>query len=311
MRGGQDGIGAAAAPAETGGRSNSPSYPVRRFVISGSASARSLFVTCAGAGQPPVARYAGVVTAERRRIFAFSGVLRPRRGGPQPGALAEFAISQASVAAGQVRRLCYIPTAVGDKQDAIDYYTAYFESRDDVAFSFLRLFPQPNVPGVRAHLLGQDVILVEGGSVVNLVAVWQAHGLPRILRECWEAGIVLAGTSAGSICWHTGGPTDSYSDALDPFTGGLAFVPYSNGVHDDLDDQPRRAVFREQIASGVLPAGYATEDGVGLLYAGTDLLEAVTVLPGRRAWFVQPDGNGGYLEQAIVPRLVAGEGYGD
>ena len=142
-------------------------------------------------------------------------------------------------------------------------------SRDDVEFSFLRLFTQPNVPDVRAHLLSQDVILVEGGSVVNLIAVWRAHGLPEILRECWEAGIVLTGASAGSLCWHVGGPTDSFRDSLDPFTGGLAFLPYSNGVHDDLDDQPRRAAFRELIANGELPAGYATEDGAGLLYAGT------------------------------------------
>jgi len=125
--------------------------------------------------------------------------------------------------------------------------------------------------------------------------------LPEILRECWEAGVVLTGASAGSLCWHAGGPTDSFRDNLDPFTGGLAFLPYSNGVHDD---QPRRTTFRELTANGKLPAGYATEDGTGLLYAGTELLQAVTILPGRHAWHVTPDGNGGYTEQAIVPRLI-------
>ena len=242
------------------------------------------------------------MSPERRRIFAFSGVLKPAPGGPPTSALIDFAVSLA--AARPVRRLCYVPTAAGDRQDDIDRYTARFAERADVEFSFLRLFTQPNVPDVRAHLLGQDVILVEGGSVVNLIAVWQAHGLPAILRECWAAGVVLAGTSAGSLCWHVGGPTDSFRDNLDPFTGGLGFLPYSNGVHDDLDDQPRRAAFRELIASGELPAGYATEDGTGLLYAGTELREAVTILPGRHAWYVSPDGNGGYTEQAIVPRLL-------
>jgi hypothetical protein len=86
------------------------------------------------------------------------------------------------------------------------------------------------------------------------------------------------------------------------FSGVLK--PYSNGVHDDLDDQPRRAAFRELIANGKLPAGYATEDGVGLLYVGTDLLEAATILPGKHAWHVTPDANGDYAEQAIVPRLI-------
>jgi peptidase E len=240
---------------------------------------------------------------EQRRIFAFSGVLKPAPDAPPEGSLLNFAISQAATDR-PARRLCYIPTAIGDKQVAIDYYRTRFAEREDVEFSFLRLFNQPNVPDVRAYLLSQDVILVEGGSVVNLVAVWRAHGLPQILRECWEAGIVLTGSSAGSMCWHAGGPTDSFRDNLDPFTGGLAFLPYSNGVHDDLDDQPRRTVFRELVAAGTLPAGYATEDGVGLLYAGTELVEAVTILPGKHAWHVTPDGNGGYAEQAIVPRLI-------
>ena len=168
----------------------------------------------------------------------------------------------------------------------------------------LTLFTQPSVPDVRGHLLKQDVIWVEGGSVVNLMAVWRAHGLPQILRECWQAGVVLTGSSAGSLCWHLGGPTDSFSDSLAPFTDGLGLVPFSNGVHDDLDDQPRRGHVPGLIAQGKLPAGYATEDGVGLLYAGQELLEAVTILPGRHAWHVTPGGNGGYAEQAIVPRLV-------
>lgn len=243
------------------------------------------------------------MSTERRRIFAFSGVLKPEQGGPPSGALLDFAFSLAATSR-LVRRLCYIPTAVGDRQDAIDHYQARFADRDDVEFSFLRLFTQPNLPDIRAHLLSQDVILVEGGSVVNLVAVWRAHGLPEILRECWEAGVVLTGTSAGSLCWHVGGPTDSYRDALDPFTGGLAFLPYSNGVHDDLDDQPRRTAFRQLVATGQLPAGYATEDGVGLVYVGTELLETVTILPGRHAWHVTGDGNGGYAEHAIAPRLI-------
>jgi peptidase E len=243
------------------------------------------------------------VSDDRRRIFAFSGVLHPEPGGPGTARLIDFAIGLAAPGRA-VRRVCYVPTAAGDRPDAVDHYTAVFAGRGDVAFSVLRLFPQPGVPDVRAHLLAQDVILVEGGSVVNLVAVWRAHGLPAVLRECWDAGVVLAGASAGSLCWHAGGPTDSYRDALDPFTGGLGFLPHSNGVHDDLAGQPRRAVFRQLVASGALPAGYATEDGTGLLYAGTELAEAVTVLPGRHAWHVTPDGRGGYTETAIVPRLV-------
>jgi peptidase E len=238
----------------------------------------------------------------RHQIFAYSGVLKPVPGGRDTTSLVEYGIGLAD--ARSRTRLCYIPTAVGDSREAVDFYTSAYADQADVEFSVLRLFTQPSVPDVRAHLLGQDVILVEGGSVVNLMAVWRAHGLPQILRECWEAGVVLTGSSAGSLCWHLGGPTDSFGDSLAPFTDGLGFVPYSNGVHDDLDDQPRRRVYRELVADGQLAAGYATEDGVGLHYAGTALQEAVSVLPGKQAWRVEPDGSGGYAEQAITPRLL-------
>ncbi len=138
-----------------------------------------------------------------------------------------------------------------------------------------------------------------------LMAVWRAHRLPRILRRCWRAGVVLAGASAGRLCWHVGGPADSYRDSLDPFTGGLGLVPYSNGVHDDFPGQPRRTVCRALIAQRVLPGGYATEDGIGPHYLGTALHEAVSIRPGKRAWRVDPaPGDDGYTEEPIEPRPI-------
>src|SRR5580658_8236538 len=207
---------------------------------------------------------AGVPEATRQ-IFAYSGVLYPEPGGPDTYALVRYAVSLASRSQGV--RVCYLPTAVGDLPAAVDAYAARFaEYPAEVEYSALRLFTQPSVPDPRAHLLAQDVILVEGGSVVNLMAVWRAHGLREIMRECWEAGVVLGGGSAGSLCWHLGGPTDSFSDALDPFTDGIGLLPYSNGVHDDFAAQPRRRVYRQMVADGIFTSGYATEDGVGLHY---------------------------------------------
>nr|WP_221204140.1 peptidase E [Modestobacter versicolor] len=234
---------------------------------------------------------------------------------PQPGERGNRPLLEHVLAIGAARRvtggpvrLCYVPTAVGDDPAAVSAYQRVFGGRDDVVLSVLRLFPQPSTPDLRTHLLTQDVVLVEGGSVVNLVAVWRAHGLPAVLRECWEAGVVLAGPSAGGMCWHVGGATDAWSDEqsgrLAPFTEGLGLLPHSFGVHDDMAGQPRRAVYRRMVGAGELPPGYATEDGVGLHYLGTELAEAVTVRPGARAWRVDPDGAGGVVERAITPRQV-------
>lgn len=238
-----------------------------------------------------------------RQIFAYSGVLRTEAEPEGSFRLVEHAIGLAQPR-GRAR-LCYVPTAVGDSAEAVEAFTtAAGSSGADAEISVLTLFAQPSVPDIRAHLLSQDVIVVSGGSVANLMAVWRVHGLREIMLECWEAGVVLSGGSAGSLCWHLGGPTDSFRDGLDPFTDGIGLLPYSNGVHDDFVSQPRRETYRRMVADGTFPAGYASEDGVGLHYVDSALHEAVRVRPGKRGWHVAPDGNGGWQEEALPTRDI-------
>ena len=135
--------------------------------------------------------------------------------------------------AGEHPRLCVIGTAGGDDMPRL---AAVHNAFSKIGFisSHLALFLMPNVPDVRAHLLAQDVVWVGGGSTANLLALWRLHGLETILRECWEVGVVLSGVSAGSLCWHVGGTTDSFGPTLQPVTNGLAFLPYSNSPHHDV-----------------------------------------------------------------------------
>lgn len=159
----------------------------------------------------------------------------------------------------------------------------------------------PNIDDVRAHLLAQDVIWVGGGSVANLLALWRLHGWDAHLREAWEAGVVLGGVSAGSLCWHIGGTTDSFGPTLRPITNGLAFLPYSNGVH--YNSEPgRRPLYHRLVADGTLPDGHATDDGVGLVYAGTELVEAVADRPDCFGYSVRRGADGTTEETVIEPR---------
>jgi peptidase E len=161
----------------------------------------------------------------------------------------------------------------------------------------------PTVTDVRAHLLAQDVVWVGGGSVANLLAVWRVHGLGEIFREAWRAGVVLAGVSAGSLCWHVGGTTDSFGPELRPVTNGLGLLPFSNGVHYDSEAQ-RRPLYHRLVADGTLPAGHATDDGVGLVYRGTDLVEAVADRPGAAAYQVERGDDGAAVETRVEPRRL-------
>lgn len=181
-------------------------------------------------------------------------------------------------------KLCYIGTAGGDDPSWIArFYTAC--QNEKVKSTHLQLFMQPNVADIRAHLLNQDMIWVSGGSVANLLAIWRLHGLDEIMREAWDRGIILAGVSAGSICWHVGGTTDSFGAELQPITNGLGLLPYSNGVHYDSEER-RRPLFQRLIAEGKLPEGYAADDGVGIHYIGGTLHKVVTDTPEKFAYHV-------------------------
>jgi peptidase E len=164
-------------------------------------------------------------------------------------------------------KVCLVLTASGDNPMYLKtMYEALGELNVDA--THLELFTQPNAP-VADRILGSDVVWVGGGSVANLLAVWRVHSLDAVMAEAWENGVVLGGVSAGSICWHTGGTTDSFGAELRPITNGLALLPYGNGVHYDSEEQ-RRPLLHALVGDGTLPLSYATDDGVGLLYEGTE-----------------------------------------
>lgn len=237
------------------------------------------------------------------KILATSGGFLPSEIGPfqwRRGPLVEHAFTMAGNP--DRPRICHVGTAHGDSLNGIaGFYRAFAGS--DVRASHLELFTMPNVPDLRAHLLDQDVIWVGGGSVANLLAVWRVHGLDTIMREAWAAGVVLAGVSAGSICWHVGGTTDSFGPDLRAVTDGLALLPYGNGVHYDSEER-RRPLLHRLVADRTLPTSYATDDGVGLVYEGTELVEAVADRSGAAAYKVERDPDGSAVETTIEPRRL-------
>jgi peptidase E len=169
--------------------------------------------------------------------------------------------------------------------------------------SHLALFPMPTVEDPADLLLSQDVIFVGGGSVANMLAVWRVHGLDAIMRTAWEAGIVLAGVSAGAICWFSGGTTDSFGPALRPFTDGLGMLGGSYCPH--YNSEPgRRPLFQSLIADGTLPAGIACDDGTAAHFADDSLHEVVANRGEAHGYLVERDGSGSARETRLPTRLL-------
>jgi peptidase E len=169
--------------------------------------------------------------------------------------------------------------------------------------SHLTLFPQPNVPDPAALLLAQDLILVGGGSVANMLAVWRAHDLDAVLRTAWERGIVLAGVSAGAICWFESGTTDSFGPSLRPFRAGLGLLPGSYCPHYRFEPS-RRPTFQRLIADGTLPAGLACDDGAGVHFVDDELAEVVAETGDAVGYRVASDARGGWVETPLPARRL-------
>jgi peptidase E len=199
-------------------------------------------------------------------------------------------------------RLCVLNQAVGDDP------AIYLRIHDRLASSsaevrHLSLFPMPNVADPEDFLLSQDIIFVGGGSVANMVAIWKVHGLDQILRKAWHAGIVLAGGSAGALCWFESGTTDSFGAKLRPWYDGLGLLAGSYCPHYHSEPE-RRPLYRRLVADGTLPAGHACDDGAGAHYVDDTLAEMIADHPDGKAYRVTPDGAGGAIEEPLPVRFL-------
>lgn len=184
-------------------------------------------------------------------------------------------------------RVCFLPTASGDADEQVRRFYGTFGGRHCEA-SHLSLFRLGQEPvDLRQHLLAQDLIYVGGGSMRNMLAIWREHGLDEILRDCWVQGTILAGLSAGAMCWFERGISKS-TGRPEPVTG-LGLLPGSLSVHRDGEPE-RRPVYVDAVMTGELPPGYAADDGVGLLFKERELVQVVSSRHGAGASRVDADG---------------------
>jgi peptidase E len=138
-------------------------------------------------------------------------------------------------------------------------------------------------------VLQQDVLYVGGGNTANMLAVWRVHGLDRVLRTAWESGVVLAGLSAGLLCWFEASLSDSFG-GQDALHDGLGFLSGSACPHYAATPS-RRAAYHRAIEAG-LPEGYGVDDYAALHYEGTRLASVVSSRPDASAYRVTRTSDG-------------------
>jgi peptidase E len=201
-------------------------------------------------------------------------------------------------------RVCFLPSASGDADHyVVRFYRAFPAERCEA--SHVSLFRREQGPGdLRRHLLGQDLIYVGGGSVVSLLGVWRAHGVDAILREAWQAGVVLCGLSAGSLCW--------FAEAVSGFHGtprrveGLGLLPHSNCVHYEPGSAHCLA-YRELLRAGMRP-GFGAGDGAALHFVGDELSRVVASRPQARGYRLEL--RAGEVVETALATTFLGDGAG-
>jgi dipeptidase E len=199
-------------------------------------------------------------------------------------------------------KICFLPTAAGDDHRVTGYINALCKGlplEPSIMMTFISSSPEQK--SFEEQILGSDAVIVGGGNTLNMLAIWEAQGIDALLREAYDRGIVLAGGSAGSLCWFTGGYTDSRPKELSLMTC-LGFLDYSHSPHYN-DGTARKRLYREAVLKGILPPGYACDNGAGLLFIDGRMSEAVTLDPDSKSYYVHAED--GKLEEDPLPaRLI-------
>lgn len=195
--------------------------------------------------------------------------------------------------------VCFLPTASGDAENYIArFYDAFHQHNCNP--SHLSLF-KPPTRDLEDYILSKDIMYVGGGNTKNLLILWKEWGLDRILKKAWEEGVVLAGISAGSICWFEEGVTDSFGDELEPIKA-LGFLKGSNCPHYD-EEVERRPAYHHFIESNQLKPGYAAEDGVAIHFVEQEMVKVVSSRPNAKAYQV-------LREETVIERQLETEFLG-
>lgn len=182
-------------------------------------------------------------------------------------------------------KICFVPTASADNPYSI---TAWYSNVEDLPIRpyVLRTFinSSPSQKSWEEMILGMDAIIVGGGSTLNMMAIWKAQGIDTVLKKAYDKGIVMAGGSAGSLCWFTGGSTDSRPKALS-IVECLGFLNYSHSPHYHAE-AARRPLYHQLILEGKLKAGYACDDRAGLLFVNGVMKKSVSLNAESNNYFV-------------------------
>ena len=178
----------------------------------------------------------------------------------------EYIAALAKEHAGEKRaNALFIPTA---SHDFMPYYNSFhkvytgtFDIKTDVA---LTVFKEPDMERLREKFLKADAIYVGGGDTVFMIEHWKKTGLLPLLEDAYERGVVLAGLSAGAICWFS----DIYTDSLKA-EDGTRYAMFKGLNWQRMLDFDKIVCYNYQCAYGI-------EDNAALLIENGEIVGSIS-----------------------------------
>ena len=135
-------------------------------------------------------------------------------GGGRMGELETLSIDKEIIELTGKRRpkALFVPTASSDSQDRWDVFQEVYGRKLGCDVDVLLLLgsrPEPNE--ILEQILPADIIYVGGGNTLKMMRRWRLLGVDKLILDSYNRGSVLAGSSAGCICWFDFGHSDSMS----------------------------------------------------------------------------------------------------
>lgn len=196
-------------------------------------------------------------------------------------------------------KVCFLAQASAESAEyKNNFYTAYIKL--NTIPTTLSLFG--SVPHRwEDTILAQDIIYVGGGNTRSMLALWREWGMDKVLKQAMENGTVLAGVSAGAICWFE----EFLTDSVWPMGAcpGLGFVQGSACPHYDGEPE-RRPTYTRLVQEGAIMPGLALDDGAAAHFVDGELQQIVTSRPNARGYRVSL--NNGTTAETELPAVYLG-----
>ena len=260
---------------------------------------QSISTTAISVGLPLVALGSTSTTIDdaedvKRKIFIYGG-----------GGWKNFSKYMIGLTKKENPKVCFVPTATGDSLVSISsWYTGCEDVplRPFVLKTYISSYDTKR--SFEDTIMGMDAILVGGGNTLNMIAIWKAQGIDIILRKAYDSGILMAGGSAGSLCWFESGTTDSRPIKLSKVEC-LGWLKGSHCPHYDAEAS-RRPLYHELIKSGELAPGYACDNQAGIYFENEKVAKVVAVSAKSKSYYV--DLVGGQINERELPAEILNQG---